>query len=798
MAAYQRLEDSEGGPNNFLYPPLDIQRKQIRTLKVLPGWPGSAIRCRLSIVSLTTDPRPKYDALSYTWGAATKARFITVEVAGTVHKVGTTNNLYEAVQSMRARIAKVWTVWVDALCIDQSNNAERATQVAMMGEIYRNARQVDIWLGMPNPASSLVRTRQALGNIRHLCTSKDAVVSIYDDMIRREDSAYRAKTKLLRVFYHIIVRQIPQRIDESLCNSLPRWMDRAWVMQEYAVARRTVFHFGRRRLVWDDRLPSTGHFFYLVIQGLENYDHLFSTLKWMDSQFTNENGPMLGDKTMPRSRLHKKLGSLRMSAMSTRLTQCTDPRDKVYSLLGLIPPEEARLIAPNYTLPVWVVYARATFACIMADGLARVLKDVEHSSGAFDTLPSWTIDFSRYPLSGMYAGVSYSGHGLDTVNIERRQAQDTGDLASHRTELCLIVYPRDRLLRHVKVRDDTISIPCAVLSTDQRCLVVHGTCLSTIESYTWCNPHEIYKTSWDPSSTIVQDEIFYLADQMSCMMLERDVRLRAVAAATSCPANSRTQPAIAQPRALTGDESKAFTLIPGRRSEGDRWRMVDLLIACGRAWDICTQLCNPITGCIAEDVSLGMRNPVNEIYWYWNYRESLSVCVTSTGLLVFSPEDVLCGDVLVLLAQCTLPIICRSWHRICILIYDLRNLKNDKACSNRLDQTTDELYISAPYFSADEAAIIKAATVNAPTTENETADETATTGSASTERITLEQAISSSLQNFFDKRKASGDCRPCGPHDMVPVYLTCFGIEKAEIEDEKFLSRVRRSGLGGK
>ncbi|KAK5685577.1 hypothetical protein LTS10_003658 [Elasticomyces elasticus] len=135
---------------------------------------------------------------------------------------------------------------------------------------------------------------------------------------------------------------------------------------------------------------------------------------------------------------------------------------------------------------------------------------------------------------------------------------------------------------------------------------------------------------------------------------------------------------------------------------------------------------------------------------------------------------------------------------ICVLVYDLRNLKNDKACSNRLDQTTDELYISLPYFSADEAAVIKAATVNAPTTENETADETATTGSASPERITLEQAISSSLQNFFDKRKASGDCRPCGPHDMVPVYLACFGIEKAEIEDEKFLSRVRRSGLGGK
>lgn len=61
---------------------------------------------------------------------------------------------------------------------------------------------------------------------------------------------------------------------------------------------------------------------------------------------------------------------------------------------------------------------------------------------------------------------------------------------------------------------------------------------------------------------------------------------------------------------------------------------------------------------------------------------------------------------------------------------------------------------------------------------------------------TVEQAISTDLENFFEKRRASGDCRPCGPHDMVPVYLSRFGIEKAEIEDEKFVSRVRRSGLG--
>lgn len=71
--------------------------------------------------------------------------------------------------------------------------------------------------------------------------------------------------------------------------------------------------------------------------------------------------------------------------------------------------------------------------------------------------------------------------------------------------------------------------------------------------------------------------------------------------------------------------------------------------------------------------------------------------------------------------------------------------------------------------------------------------------SASTfyEKVTLEQAIHNRLANFFDKRGASGDSRPCGPHDMVPIYMSVFGIGKEELRDERFLGRLRRSGLGG-
>lgn len=115
------------------------------------------------------------------------------------------------------------------------------------------------------------------------------------------------------------------------------------------------------------------------------------------------------------------------------------------------------------------------------------------------------------------------------------------------------------------------------------------------------------------------------------------------------------------------------------------------------------------------------------------------------------------------------------WYKLCVLIYDLYNMTKDKTCENRTKQTTDPQYISTPYFSDDEAALVKSTVL--PTGD------------------TVEQAITNELENFFEKRRASGDWRPCGPHTMVPIYLSVFDIDKAEIEDEKFVSRVRRCGV---
>lgn len=107
---------------------------------------------------------------------------------------------------------------------------------------------------------------------------------------------------------------------------------------------------------------------------------------------------------------------------------------------------------------------------------------------------------------------------------------------------------------------------------------------------------------------------------------------------------------------------------------------------------------------------------------------------------------------------------------------------------NRALRTTDVLYISSPYFTPSESNLIKATIV------------TGTSDSKSIpvipEAKTVEEAIHERLAGSFDKRRAGGDSRPCGPNDMAHIYDKVFKIEPSELRDERFLIRLRRSGLG--
>ena len=154
------------------------------------------------------------------------------------------------------------------------------------------------------------------------------------------------------------------------------------------------------------------------------------------------------------------------------------------------------------------------------------------------------------------------------------------------------------------------------------------------------------------------------------------------------------------------------------------------------------------------------------------------------------------------------------WYRLHVLLYDLNNVANDPSSEKRICSTTNELYISEPYFTDSEAIRIRTAIADGIVDNTDEAIDAATNIAAEAEGertttvsksdktstldkdATVEEVIHTRLTNFFDKRKASGDARPCGPHDMLPIYLSVFGVGKEGLKDDRFLSRLRRSGLG--
>jgi hypothetical protein len=94
-------------------------------------------------------PWDSYNALSYVWGVSPEK----IEIICNGHSAHITTNLYDA-------LVQIWSLtpkkmmWVDALCINQSDAVEKGRQVSMMGNISMSVRVLSLFgLGRPTSLS---------------------------------------------------------------------------------------------------------------------------------------------------------------------------------------------------------------------------------------------------------------------------------------------------------------------------------------------------------------------------------------------------------------------------------------------------------------------------------------------------------------------------------------------------------------------------------------------------------------------------------------------------------------------
>lgn len=89
--------------------------------------------------TLNLSAPPIYECLSYVWESDENSSQIFIDN----RYVSITQNLKEALYHVQAR----HFIWIDAVCIDQSNARERSQQVAKMDRIFESASGVTFWLG---------------------------------------------------------------------------------------------------------------------------------------------------------------------------------------------------------------------------------------------------------------------------------------------------------------------------------------------------------------------------------------------------------------------------------------------------------------------------------------------------------------------------------------------------------------------------------------------------------------------------------------------------------------------------
>lgn len=87
----------------------------------------------------------EFCALSYAWGSQDRSR----ELLCNNKQIRITTNLHQALSAIRKQDYGTQHLWVDAICINQDDEKEKAAQVSRMLEIYQLAKHVIAWLGDP-------------------------------------------------------------------------------------------------------------------------------------------------------------------------------------------------------------------------------------------------------------------------------------------------------------------------------------------------------------------------------------------------------------------------------------------------------------------------------------------------------------------------------------------------------------------------------------------------------------------------------------------------------------------------
>jgi hypothetical protein len=352
-------------------------------------------QCTVSVEDAFRCFQPSYEALSYTWGSIQEPRTAYIETAASLAFTGDSfatllisQNLHLALRHLRYA-QKSRTLWVDAVCINQNDDRERSAQVRRMGDIYQFATRVLVWLG-PEANESGV----ALSLLQYLGAQSEETVQglrIRSPKSTEPDWIHSWSKLPYSVREWCAIRDL----------ALRPWFERQWVFQEIQLANsRATLQCGYDEIPWS--------LFRRAMICLRNKEGI-------PLRDLRERLDMIFSLAQDR-----RQASLRRLLESCWELKCSDPRDKVYGLLGLVSPSVSSKILPDYSLSTETVHKDA-FMLHLSHVQRLELLPYCHLGERRMKGPSWVPDFSAQrtmrTLVQFASGISRSEATYITPNI---------------------------------------------------------------------------------------------------------------------------------------------------------------------------------------------------------------------------------------------------------------------------------------------------------------------------------------------------------------------------------------------
>ena len=329
---------------------------------MLKGKEHEQIRVTIKHDSINSDRQ--YEALSYVWGDHSKNKKpIYVDDKSVLWA---TENLWTALKHVRRSTEHV-VLWVDAISIDQSDNADKRKQLPHMCWIYPQAKRVLCWLGKDDDGT-FIEAFNILESWAKAFTSRDLLLQLVAEA--RENLA-TGRTGQFEALAALFDR--------------PYWR-RAWCLQEVCVDQTKPPRLlcGKQELCW--KMLYMG--FISLAGTLETYESL---------HLMGENVgyvlPMLMTCWSPSNKL---LMTNLMTQAARR--EASIAHDMIFSLLGLAERRGVKYPDPDYERTIEETCITYTRAIIAIDQQLDVLGAVAPFREG-DTVPSWCIKPGRWAIT---------------------------------------------------------------------------------------------------------------------------------------------------------------------------------------------------------------------------------------------------------------------------------------------------------------------------------------------------------------------------------------------------------------